>query len=118
MSTRNESRSPNRLDGRVALISGGAQGIGRARATLFQREGGRVFIRDGDARTGTETAADLSGQNPHLPVKYLRADLREPREIQNAVETVRKLHGRVDILVNNAGVELDRKRTRLNSSHA
>ncbi len=57
---------------------------------------------------GNETAADLTGENPHLPVKYLPTDLREPREIQNAVETVRKLHGRVDILVNNAGVELDK----------
>ena len=108
MSTPNESRSPNRLDGRVALISGAAQGIGRAIATLFQREGACVFILDCDARSGNETAADLTGQNPHLPVRYLPADLREPREIQNAVETVRKLYGRVDILVNNAGVELDK----------
>src|ERR1039458_4371959 len=108
MSTPNESRSPNRLDGRVALISGGAQGIGRAIATLFQREGACVFILDCDARSGNETAADLSGQNPHLPVKYLRADLRAPPQKQNTVETVRKLHDRVDILVNNAGVELDK----------
>jgi NAD(P)-dependent dehydrogenase (short-subunit alcohol dehydrogenase family) len=113
MSTPNESRSPNRLDGRVALISGGAQGIGRAIATLFQREGACVFILDCDALSGNETAADLTGHNSHLPVKYLPADLREPREIQNAVETVRKLHGRVDILVNNAGVELDKSLERL-----
>jgi NAD(P)-dependent dehydrogenase (short-subunit alcohol dehydrogenase family) len=108
MSTPNDSRFPTRLGGRVALISGGAQGIGRAIATLFQREGACVFILDCDARSGNETAADLTGQNPHLPVKYLPADLREPREIQNAVDTVRKLHGRVDILVNNAGIERDK----------
>jgi NAD(P)-dependent dehydrogenase (short-subunit alcohol dehydrogenase family) len=108
MSTANDSRSPNQLLGRVALISGGAQGIGRAIATLFQREGAGVFILDSDARSGNETAADLSGQNPHLPVKFLPADLREPGEIGSAVETVRKLHGRVDVLVNNAGIEADK----------
>jgi NAD(P)-dependent dehydrogenase (short-subunit alcohol dehydrogenase family) len=108
MSTPNESRLPNRLNGRVALISGGAQGIGRAIATLFQQEGACVFILDCDARRGNETAADLTGQNPHLPVNYLAADLRQAREIRNALDTVRKLQDRVDILVNNAGIELDK----------
>lgn len=104
----NGPKSPNRLAGRIALISGGAQGIGRAIATLFQHEGACVFILDCDARSGNETAADLSGQNPYLPVKYLPADLREPREIRTAVDTLRKFHGRVDVLVNNAGVELEK----------
>jgi NAD(P)-dependent dehydrogenase (short-subunit alcohol dehydrogenase family) len=108
MSVMNESKSPNRLDGRVALISGGAQGIGRAIATLFQREGACVFILDCDGRSGNGTAADLTAQNPHLPVKYIAADLRESREIQSAVETVQKFHGRVDVLVNNAGIEVDK----------
>jgi NAD(P)-dependent dehydrogenase (short-subunit alcohol dehydrogenase family) len=108
MSTLRESKSSNRLDGRVALISGGAQGIGRGIATVFQREGACVFILDCDARKGNETAADLSAENPNLPVKYLAADLREPIEIQTAVDTVRKFHSRLDILVNNAGIELDK----------
>jgi NAD(P)-dependent dehydrogenase (short-subunit alcohol dehydrogenase family) len=95
------------------LIIGGAQGIGRGIATLFQREGACVFILDCDARSGNETAADLSGQNPNLPVKYLRADLREPREIQTAVDTIRKFHGRVDVLVNNAGIELHKSLEKL-----
>jgi NAD(P)-dependent dehydrogenase (short-subunit alcohol dehydrogenase family) len=113
MSIMNESKFPNRLDGRVALISGGAQGIGRAIATLFQREGACVFILDCDARSGNGTAADLTAQNPRLPVKYIAADLRESREIQSAVETVRKFHGRVDVLVNNAGVEVDKSLEKL-----
>lgn len=109
----NESKSPNRLDGRVALISGGAQGIGRAIATLFQREGACVFILDCDARSGNETAADLTAQNPHLPVKYIPVELREPREIRSAVETVRQFHGRVDVLVNNAGIQVDKSLEKL-----
>ncbi len=108
MPTTQESRSAERLAGRVALISGGAQGIGRGIATVFQREGACVFILDCDARKGNEAAADLTSQNPALPVTYLPADLREPLELQMAVDTVRKLQSRLDILVNNAGIELDK----------
>lgn len=98
----------NRLAGRVALISGGAQGIGRAIAALFQREGACVFILDCDAQGGNQAAAELSAENPSSPVKYLRADLREPSEIQSAVDALRKFHGRVDVVVNNAGIELEK----------
>ena len=103
-----EAKSTNRLARRIALISGGAQGIGRAIAALFQREGACVIILDCDERSGSKTAAELSGQNPALPVKYLPSDLRDPSEIHSAVEALRKFHGRVDVLVNNAGVELEK----------
>lgn len=108
MSTTQESQPAKRLAGRVALISGGAQGIGHGIATLFQREGACVSILDCDARKGNETAADLTAENPNLPVKYLPADLREPLEVQIAVDSVRKFHSRLDILVNNAGMGLDK----------
>lgn len=116
MSTMKEGKSANRLAGRVALISGGAQGIGRAIATLFQQEGACVFILDCDARSGNETATDLTALNQSLPVKYLPTDLREPREIQTAVDTLRKFHNRVDILVNNAGVELEKPLEKLTTA--
>jgi NAD(P)-dependent dehydrogenase (short-subunit alcohol dehydrogenase family) len=108
MSTMKESKSVNRLAGRVALISGGAQGIGRAIATIFQREGACVFILDCDPRQGNKTAEDLSGDNPDLPVKYLPADVSEPAEITAALDTIRKLKGTVDVLINNAGIEIDK----------
>jgi NAD(P)-dependent dehydrogenase (short-subunit alcohol dehydrogenase family) len=98
----------SRLAGRVALVSGGAQGIGRAIAALFQREGACVFILDSDAQSGNQAAAELSAENPSSLVKYLRADLREPSEIQSAVDALRKFHGRIDVLVNNAGIELEK----------
>src|SRR6266581_3201438 len=116
MSIMQRSRPVNRLDGRVALISGGAQGIGRGIATVFQREGACVFILDCDARKGNETATDLTAENPNLPVKYLAADLREPLEIQMAVDSVRKFQSRVDILVNNAGIELDKPLERITAA--
>ena len=103
-----ESKSLNRLAGRVALISGAAQGIGRATAGLFQREGACVFILDCDANAGTATAAELTAQFPSLPVRYLQANLREPREVRDALDTLRKFHTELDILVNNAGVEVEK----------
>lgn len=113
MPTMYESKSSHRLAGRVALISGGAQGIGRAIATLFQQQGAYVFILDCDAGTGQQTAAELTAENPALPVKYLLADLREPPAIRNAVDALRKCHGRLDVLVNNAGVELEKSLDKL-----
>jgi NAD(P)-dependent dehydrogenase (short-subunit alcohol dehydrogenase family) len=113
MSTNHESKSPNRLAGRVALISGGAQGIGRAIAALFQREGACVFVLDCDLAGGNQTAADLTAHNPALPVKFLPGDLGDPAQIRTAVENLRKLHSRVDVLVNNAGVELEKSLEKL-----
>ena len=97
-----------RLDGRVALITGGAQGIGRAIAALFQNAGACVFILDRDQSTADNTAADLTSSNPSKPVRYLAADLQYEAEIQNAVKAFRKFHDRVDILVNNAAIEMDK----------
>ena len=108
MTTTNGSKSPGQLAGRVALISGGAQGIGRGIATLFQQKGACVSILDCDAPAGNDAAAELSAQNPALPVRFLQADLRQQREIHAAVDVVRKSHGRIDVLVNNAGIEMDK----------
>jgi NAD(P)-dependent dehydrogenase (short-subunit alcohol dehydrogenase family) len=105
--------STNRLTGRVALISGGAQGIGLAIASLFRREGACVFLLDCDDRSGKQAAAELSAKNSSLPVRYVRADLQDPSEIQNAVNAVRKHHDRIDVLVNNAGIEMEKPLAKL-----
>jgi NAD(P)-dependent dehydrogenase (short-subunit alcohol dehydrogenase family) len=116
MASTDELISAGRLNGRVALISGGAQGIGREIAGLFQQEGACVFLLDCDARTGRQAAAELTRKNPSLPVRYLHADLRELLEIQNAVDALRKDHGRVDVLVNNAGIEREKPLEKLTVS--
>jgi NAD(P)-dependent dehydrogenase (short-subunit alcohol dehydrogenase family) len=105
--------SSNRLKGRVSLISGGAQGIGFAIASLFQQEGSCVFLLDCDAGNGKDAAAELTAKNPSLPVRYIRADLQDPKEIQNAVDALRNHHDRVDILVNNAGIEMEKPLAKL-----
>lgn len=104
----NETNGSARLAGRVALISGGAQGIGRGIAALFQQEGACVFILDCDRAEGNNAVAELTALRPSRPVRFLAADLREPGDIQNAVSSLRKFHDRVDILVNNAGIELEK----------
>jgi NAD(P)-dependent dehydrogenase (short-subunit alcohol dehydrogenase family) len=103
-----QSVTCNRLAGRVALISGGAQGIGRAIASLFQRQGACVFILDCDASQGTKTADELRRQNSNVPVEFIPVDLRNPAEIRESMKGLSKFHSRVDILVNNAGVEIDK----------
>jgi NAD(P)-dependent dehydrogenase (short-subunit alcohol dehydrogenase family) len=105
--------STTRLNGRVALISGGAQGIGFAIASQFQREGACVFILDCDAERGKKAAAELTAKNPSLPVRYIQVDLQDPTEIQKAVDLLRKHDDRVDVLVNNAGIEIEKPLTKL-----
>lgn len=103
-----EAKGSGRLAGRVALITGGAQGIGRAIAALFQEQGACVFILDCDKSAGNATASELTSGNSRPPVRFIAADLRELTEIQKAVKAVRKFHDCVDVLVNNAGIELEK----------
>ena len=75
------------LEGKVALVTGAAAGIGEAIARLFVQEGAQVYALDKDAGPG-----------------ILQADVRAPAQIRAAVEQAVKQHGRLDILVNNAGI--------------
>jgi NAD(P)-dependent dehydrogenase (short-subunit alcohol dehydrogenase family) len=97
-----------KLSGRVALISGGAQGIGRGVAECMLREGASVILLDCDLAMGQKTTQDLTSRRPAVPVAFVPCDLGNPEDIQSAVKQVQGLHGRLDILVNNAGIELDR----------
>jgi len=99
-------KSGSCLSGRVAVISGGAQGIGRAIATRFQAEGAFVVILDCDVTRGQETAAELTKSNS--PVRFVPVDLRKPAEIRNAIEEVRRSHTSIDTLINNAGIEMEK----------
>jgi NAD(P)-dependent dehydrogenase (short-subunit alcohol dehydrogenase family) len=96
------------LQNRIALVSGGAQGIGKAIAALFQRAGARVITVDRDVQAGERTAAELTAACTALPVEFLAADLLVAEQIQNAVRQVQVRFGRVDVLVNNAGVEIEK----------
>jgi NAD(P)-dependent dehydrogenase (short-subunit alcohol dehydrogenase family) len=85
------------LDGRIAIVTGGGDGIGRAVARAFVREGAHVLIAERSERTGHE-AADEFGD----AALFLRTDVADPAHIDAMVAAAHDRWGTVDILVNNA----------------
>ena len=85
------------LDGKVAIVTGGARGQGAAEARLFAREGATVVITDVLDEVGEQTAGELGCDYPHL-------DVSSEAEWQSVVDDVVARHGRLDILMNNAGI--------------
>jgi 3-oxoacyl-[acyl-carrier protein] reductase len=95
----------NRLEGRVAMITGGSRGIGRATARRFAEEGARVCILDIDEPAVVQTGRELSDLG--LDVFSLVGDVAEQESVAEVVEETVRRYGRLDILVNNAGVIRD-----------
>jgi len=87
-----------RLADRVALITGGAWGIGRAAAELFVREGARVLIADVDEQAGTALARVLGDA-----AMFVRTDVTEEANVRAAVAAAEQHFGKLDILFNCAG---------------
>ena len=83
--------------GRVAVITGGAQGIGEACARRFAAEGAHVVLADVDDVRGQALAAELGAL-------YVHCDVGNKREVEAAVATTIQAHNRIDVLVNNAGI--------------
>jgi len=90
-----------RLDGKVALITGAAQGIGRAVAEALAEAGARLVIVDHQADKLPQTAAALTGQGYH--VVSVPADVTVPGQVDELVQQAIAAYGTIDILVNNAG---------------
>jgi len=91
-----------RLKGKVALITGGAAGIGKATAERFVREGAKVVICDVDEQKGATTAEEL-GPN----CSFNMVDVSDRLNVQSWVDGVSEKFERIDILVNNAGILRD-----------
>jgi NAD(P)-dependent dehydrogenase (short-subunit alcohol dehydrogenase family) len=87
------------LTGRVAIVTGGARGIGRAAAAQLAGLGMAVAICDRDHERGLRTAAEL---DDHARVRFFPMDLAEPEQIERAVADVEAAFGPADTLVNNA----------------
>jgi len=91
-----------RLQGKVAVITGGAAGIGKSTAQIFIREGARVALCDISQESGSAVAKSL-GEN----ALFDRVDVTSRTDVQLWIESVISRFGRVDILVNNAGITRD-----------
>jgi len=92
----------NRLEGKVALITGGASGIGRESAVLFAREGARVVVVDRDEKAGRQTVRLVKEAGGEA--LFTKADVSQAEDCQRMIKSAEKKFGRLDILFNNAGI--------------
>jgi NAD(P)-dependent dehydrogenase (short-subunit alcohol dehydrogenase family) len=91
-----------RLTGKVALITGGASGMGRSEATIFAREGAQVVVGDLLEAEGQKVVADISGSGGKA--RFVKLDVTSEANWRDAVEATVAGFGKLDILVNNAGI--------------
>ena len=97
-----------KLNGKVALISGGDSGIGRSTAVLFAREGADVaiiYLDESDDAAQTQKLVELEGRR----CLSIQQDVGDSRGVKHAVEQVIQQFGKINILVNNAGVQYPQK---------
>jgi len=92
----------DRLKGKIALITGGSQGIGRAAAQLFSREGAKVVIADINVEGGEETVRSISdaGGEAH----FVRTDVSKSGEVEALIKKIIEIYGRLDCTYNNVGI--------------
>ncbi|KAK0585784.1 hypothetical protein LWI29_033967 [Acer saccharum] len=86
-----------RLEGKVALITGGASGIGESTARLFVRQGAKVAVADVQDDLGYSVCNDMGSE-------YVHCDVSKESDVQNAVDTMISKHGKLDIFFSNAGI--------------
>ena len=89
----------DRLAGKVAVITGGASGIGEATARLFASEGAKVLIADRDASRGPWVAGEIGGA-----ALFVETDVRHGEDVQGMFAAADEAWGRIDVIYNNAGV--------------
>ena len=101
-----------RLKGKVAVITGGARGIGRATALRFAEEGAHVAIIDKDPEAGEAAVREITSrvtgpENGWRTPLFVRADVTRREEAQHAMQEIHGRFRRIDVLLNNAGIVLD-----------
>ncbi|MGE8064315.1 SDR family oxidoreductase [Pseudomonas sp. NPDC089569] len=99
MMTLDHINKNGRVHGKVALVTGGARGIGAASVRLLAAEGARVLISDLDVEAGQALAAELGPT-----AAFIQHDVSREDEWRRVIDHVREHYGRLDVLVNNAGI--------------
>ncbi|MGD9054978.1 MAG: glucose 1-dehydrogenase [Desulfobacterales bacterium] len=93
---------PDRMKDKIALITGGSSGIGRAASQLFSREGAKVIIADINVEGGEETVQSISdaGGEAH----FIRTDVSKSTEVEALIKKIIEMYSRLDCAYNNAGI--------------
>src|SRR5213082_1640600 len=87
------------LEGKVAIVTGGANGIGRGAVERFVEEGARVVIADVDEEAGAAMADKLGAS-----AAFKKTDVADPAQVQAVVDLASDIFGALDVMVNNAGI--------------
>lgn len=95
----------NRLKNKVAIITGGAKGIGKATAKTFLKEGAKVVIWDLDTTAGKATAQSFQGDGQEC--LFMKVNTSDFGEVSEATGKVIAQYGQIDVLINNAGITRD-----------
>jgi NAD(P)-dependent dehydrogenase (short-subunit alcohol dehydrogenase family) len=98
-----------KLDGKVAIITGSASGIGRATAKLFAQEGAKVVVADYNEENGLQVQADIRQAGGEAI--FLHTDVRVPEQVQAMIQKPLATYEKLDILYNNAGIPGDQGAT-------
>ncbi|KAK8586983.1 hypothetical protein V6N13_085994 [Hibiscus sabdariffa] len=96
-----------KLEGKVAIITGGASGFGRATAYLFADHGARILTADIQDELGQQVAASIGSQN----CSYIHCDVTDEEQVKSMVEWTVQNYGRLDIMFSNAGIIRSKKST-------
>ena len=91
-----------KLEGKVAIVTGAAKGIGWGIAKIFVQEGAKVAVVDWDEENGKKTAAELKAAGGDT--LFIKCDVSKQDEVHSMTEKALQTYGRIDVLVNNAGV--------------
>ena len=104
-----------RLQGKVAIITGGANGIGKETAFLFAKNGAKLVLADFDEAAGARTLEELRASG--ADASFVKTDVSNRNDVQRMVDAALERFSRIDILINNAGITRDGFLTKLDSQH-
>jgi NAD(P)-dependent dehydrogenase (short-subunit alcohol dehydrogenase family) len=99
-----KEKQMGRLEGKVAIVTGSAMGIGRASAALLAREGARVVLADVDEERGKETLTLIEEDGGEA--LFVETDVSKPADVKATVDAAVDSYGRLDVLHNNVGIAL------------